>query len=393
MARSRRIGAVWALALATAAQGATRRAAAEAVALDFEAPPGCAERDQFAEHLSRRSPRLVLDPRAARRVRVEVYRDPFESVGTLQLTEADGAEANRRVEASSCEEVVTALALVTAVALEEHQPEQSPQDLASATHEPAAGRQAIEASATGAPAADNEQLGQGSEAIGGEETASDGVLVASAEDYAFPVYDAPADPWRAALGPPGPRGWWGLGFQLGVVGGVLPSGALAPRLFVDARLERSGRFTPAFRLSATRVVATEDIVRSSGTPSFGQASNGERSAHLTWTAGRADICPVSFPLGDSTAALWPCATAEGGWVDVHRPPSGSGDGSRPRGDGRHLWLAFGSVARLQWIVHDVLLVEVETGAELPLARPGATALYRPAALAAYVSGGVGGRFP
>jgi hypothetical protein len=59
-----------------------------------------------------------------------------------------------------------------------------------------------------------------------------------------------------------------------------------------------------------------------------------------------------------------------------------------------LYLAVGSLARLQWIFWDVLMLEMESGLGVPLRHPRLIEGYEASApVMAFASLGMGGRFP
>lgn len=310
------VPAALALSLARAA-----RADVSDLNFTYQAPEGCPTAAEFVAEVNRRREARPRE-NEPRSFHVLLARLDDEASGVLRVR-AYGAETSaRHVQAKTCQDVAVALALVTALTLDAPPPP-PPEEPIHAPPRPV-------------PRRDKEPpdaLGMNTEAAA--------------------------------------RSWWGVGFHLDALVGALPTTAAAPQLFVDARLERSGIWTPSMRLSAAR------------------AQTVTNNLELIWTAGRLDVCPTSIPLSED-AALWPCPAFEAGSIDARSellPPG------RPR-----LWLALGAIARLQWILVHVVLLDIEGGVSVPLAKKpllsstGETA-HRVAPVAAHAGIGLGGRFP
>ena len=319
------------------------------VELEYRAPAGCPSRAQFVALMRERS---GGDPGTAhiRALRVEVTRRSENGgarfFGRLDIDDL-GEKSLRQIDAPTCKEASAALALIAALALRAT-PEDAPPADADAAEPIPESRPMIPAvaktttgSSSGAPGVEIGPLGQ--------------------------------------MGPPARRGWWGLGIHLDGFGGVLPQFALGPRLLVDARLDRSGGgWTPSARLSAIRVTSGVAV--------------GDGNGALTWTAGRIDLCPSGIVLGDEATLLWPCALFETGALHEDQPPGG------PAYDiGSKLWLAVGGLGRFQAIAFETLMLEMEAGLTVPLERDEffarTDAAFTPSPVVAFVSFGVGARFP
>jgi hypothetical protein len=86
----------------------------------YEAPPGCPDEQAFYGAVQSRTARVRVAPEAEATYvfHVRITRDPAGSVGELR-TVRDGREgAGRRVEGSTCEEVMQALALTVALSVD-----------------------------------------------------------------------------------------------------------------------------------------------------------------------------------------------------------------------------------------------------------------------------------
>jgi hypothetical protein len=173
---------------------------------------------------------------------------------------------------------------------------------------------------------------------------------------------------------PEAQSWWGVGFHLDALAGALPSIRPSARLFVDARLEGSGLWAPSVRLSAARA-------RYRPTPEL----------DLIWTVGRLDLCLTNVQVS-TNAMLWPCPVFEAGNIATIRA------GGIERDHPSRLWLSVGGVARIQWILFNVLLFDIEGGVTFPLAHrtlPAAdgTPIHQISAVAGHIGAGLGARFP
>lgn len=365
--------------------------------LRYRAPKGCPSPERFLREVNARAmrPRPMRLDAAFRQVTVHIEREGRQVVGVLEVPDREGGSSRRLVEAPSCREVATALALVTAVALDTDTEDELREAPASSMQAPM--RPFPSLRRTAAYEVDHhedivEEKVPAPEPPKPVAVIADTKTKSAATDPSYasdmddtqteegwmPLDRGPEDPIVAVFGPRTPRGWWGVGLHADAMGGVLPGVAFAPRLFVDARFDPMGVINPAFRLSAARAVRRDSINGSLGTVEF------------TWTAGRADLCQLAWQFSEH-AALWPCATFEAGAV------SAQGAEAQVDSDPK-LWLAAGALARAQWIVADVLLLELEAGGAAPLTRSrirtnAGEIRYQAELMDGYVSAGIGGRFP
>jgi hypothetical protein len=191
--------------------------------------------------------------------------------------------------------------------------------------------------------------------------------------------DQNADSITNMFGPRTPHGWWSIGAHVGVVSGPRPDTVVSPSLFVDARIDPIDDWTPSARLSAKRALY--------------ESGSADDRVDLSWTAGRADLCPMSVKVAEPELRLWPCGTFETALVSGR----GTTSADSPGDHSPQLYFSTGAVARLQWILLDVLLIEAEAGGALPLSRPNLDdsndAALRVAGFQTYASAGFGGRFP
>ncbi len=107
-----------ALVIARAAFGATP--ATEPVRLEYRAPAACADRASFLEAIRERTDRLreAGPVEEALTVRVTLSADGGEFVGQLTSRDRKGVESERTIHGTSCPNVVSALALIVALAID-----------------------------------------------------------------------------------------------------------------------------------------------------------------------------------------------------------------------------------------------------------------------------------
>lgn len=91
--------------------------AASGARLAYSAPEGCATQAEFETSVAQRG--AQFDEHAGRELRVSIERDESGFSGSFQTLQTAGASAVRQVHGATCEEVVAALAVVSAIALRE----------------------------------------------------------------------------------------------------------------------------------------------------------------------------------------------------------------------------------------------------------------------------------
>lgn len=110
------------LAVLAVAMGAARIAAAQdvSVRIDYSAPGECPAAPAFQREVETRLDRgrIAGSTDLARTYRVTVESRQDGARVTLEFTDHDGSRASREVTSASCEEAVSAMALITALAIE-----------------------------------------------------------------------------------------------------------------------------------------------------------------------------------------------------------------------------------------------------------------------------------
>lgn len=124
LARGLLVLALFALASmprAALAQESEAAPSSEALVLDYQAPSQCPGREAFEAQVGALTRAATFDASvqdpSARVLVIRVAPGPAQVTGELRLSDGD-TEATRRFEAATCEEVVEALALATALALD-----------------------------------------------------------------------------------------------------------------------------------------------------------------------------------------------------------------------------------------------------------------------------------
>jgi hypothetical protein len=110
-----------AVALASGVSLSVRKAAAdEAVRLDYRAPVECPDAPVFIERVRKRVPsaRMAAPDELAREVVVVVSMDEEGFMARLDFVDVQGETITRTLSGKACDEVVSGIALVTALALE-----------------------------------------------------------------------------------------------------------------------------------------------------------------------------------------------------------------------------------------------------------------------------------
>lgn len=246
-----RLGLALCCALLTLA--VARAATAEdgvALQLRYMAPGDCPNAASFFAQVTARTAlaRAAAQGERASELVIAIAHVAGGSTGTLELTAPDGASSTRSVSAAQCEQVVTALALMTALAVD-------PNASVAAVPKPAPAATPSEPVHTDSPSPSSNGSGAALRAR-----------------------------WR-----------WEVGAALEALGGVAPQLVFFPRPFVE--LAHVGRYSFALRLSASRGHAVVE--------------RGAGGAELTLWAGRLEACPVRVEIGP-VLRVSPCLAVDAG---------------------------------------------------------------------------------
>jgi hypothetical protein len=254
----------------------------ESVSLDFRASAGCPNREQFISRVRARTERVrFVDAGSANASGLHVQAD-YEgdrAVGRLRL--GDGREAERLVTGKTCPDVISALALIAAVAIDP-----------TAISDPSESVAAIAPSAS-IPEPESQARGVEAQAPPSPETPAAG-----------PASHAPL-PW---FGGAGARGEISRGF------GPRTITLAGASVFGEVGLDLGGSWRSAARLAA--------LLEQSPTVVPDQMPDSA-AATFTLLAGRLSICPVEFSPRPSFRVR-PCAELELGQLTGKGRPVANG---------------------------------------------------------------------
>jgi len=307
----------------------------EPVRVDYSAPTTCPGKEAFLDGILGRTARArrANDTDRARVFVVAITEGGQESRGHLAIRAPDGAETEREVVGDTCEEVVSALALIAALAIDPH----------------------AKAGPTAAPVTPP---------------------TAAPLNVAQPITPARAEspPHSEGAG----RETWHLGTSVGasVTGGIGPQLAAGGALAIQLVAPRTWPVVPGASLGFER--ASSD------------ASDSPRgTATFTWTVGFLEVCPLRGWLGP--VSLAPCARFEAGTL------TGVGYDIVPSRSSTQAWAALGGAVRAEWSFAGPLFVSLEGGLRAPFVQPTFffepdSVVYRPPDVAGAGSASLGAYF-
>jgi hypothetical protein len=282
----------------------------EPIAWIYRAPPDCPPAETFEREFRARTTRAELvagvadGADASRSFLVTLSSEPGRAVGRIEIRGPADAVSTRQVAGQTCGGVVSALALVAALAVDPLAADSPP-----ASSQP--GEPAVQVAPKPLPIATPDQAGRA------ERTSRSHTVVAA-------------------------------GLDGGAVLGLFPKPAPSVALFTEVRLERASVLAPSARLSLSGAVSAS-------------TSAPPGSAKFRWLAAALDGCPFDFRLLQ-VLRVTPCAFMEVGVLE------GSGAGvAVPEVESRR-WLALGGSGRLSWSIFRSFFVEAQGRLEAPLAR-------------------------
>ncbi|HEX6272893.1 MAG TPA: hypothetical protein VFZ53_07635 [Polyangiaceae bacterium] len=298
------------LVASTAIAGAVQaQPAEEVVRFDYRAPAGCPDASAFAGHVQVRTSRARLGApgELARTFLVEVRADASGASARLTFTDAQGGTVVRAVRGESCGEVVSAIALVTALAIDA-----GPSD-AGETPPPAA------VAPTPAKAPEPERA-------------------------------LPLDGPRVLRAPEPDAVVWSVGLETGVTSWLGPPIATSIGVFaeVGAYAGASGRLT-LLRATSSELVPLD--------------AQAYRRGDFTALLGRIEGCPVAALLGGGFRVV-PCIAVGLGTL------RGEGDVSsvEPTKSSTIVWADLVPTLRLDWTLSDTLVFFAQGELGVPLVR-------------------------
>ena len=311
--------------------------------VEYTAPANCPTQSEFEARVRARTElaRFADEPNA-QTLQVVVRPTGVSYAGHLSIVGRSGRTSERDVEDTLCENVVDALALVTAIAVD-------PAAMLAPPEEPRSTPPPTPSVAPVAPAAPD---------AAPEETPNSPrvpkVPLLAAPDPAGLVHRV--DPADAAESRPLPSRWAAaLGGSFVAMSGIAPDAMAGGAAFGEVEPKSSGWLVPAARLT---VFAAENGVFEA------------RKASFLLLAARVDVCPVRIGSGD--ASLRACmgadlgATRAAGLETAVAEPASSVDP----------WFDAAALLRARWApAHGRVFAEIEGGLVLPITRN--TFVYKP----------------
>jgi hypothetical protein len=307
--------------------------------LNYTAHARCPGADRFlADVAGRMSQQEQRDAESAVTLTVVIEQIAGGDRGTLEL-ESHGVRSLRQVSAADCEQVVSALALMTALALDPNASTAPSTQAAMAPAEP------------------------------------------QADESASPAPASPSVVATAKVARAGPR-LTHFRFQIGAVfealAGVMPKVLLMGRPFIElGSVPQASAWSSALRLSA-------GLGR-------GSMKKQDAGAEFSLVTGRVELCPARVRAPEPLQ-LSLCAALDAGRMKV------TGKGITPRRSVAPAWVAAGLTARLEWEITRVLVVEIAGELFFPVTRArffvnSDTTLHRTPAVVGGATAGLGARFP
>jgi hypothetical protein len=295
-----------ALALSTVASAASADPPpGQPFRLEYWARGECPNAEEFARQIQTRAPRLRLaeDAEPALGFYAELDARGGSATGRLTARSPDGREVRREVRGANCDDVVTALALIAALAADPTQP------VEASSPRPPSRR---------APRAPKESLDE-------------------------PRFDALSAPIVPALSP---RWTFGVGGGLAFDSSIAPSPGYGLSVAFEAEAPEGSVVRPFFSLSANRAAAAST-----------ETTGG--NAAFTWLAFRLTGCPLRWPE-QTPLFLRPCGFFDAGGLE------GSVSLEAQSRDVTHAWFGLGAFARIEALVGEVIALQLDGGVTVPL---------------------------
>lgn len=354
-----------ALAIVLAAPGASA-ADTEPIRVRFEAPDGCPGEAAFLDQVRARTAkaRVAAPGEKARTFAVRLTQEGRSIHGRLAIEESSAQTELREITAERCAEVVSALALITALAVDPQASTAPPARLPA----PPLPAPAV----TGSIGSDPALPGGPSAPVAAPPRAR--LPPNHPAPYFHPwswadldILPLPAIPWIPPEIPP--RWRFSAGVEVAAIGGFAPLLAVGSTLFVEAALtdRRAFAFAPSIRLAALQADS-------------GLIGLGPIITRFQLHLARAEVCPMRVMLVD-TLAISPCASFDVGALLAQ------GWASAESGASQRLWAAPGFGGRLRWTIAGEIELQIEASGSFPLVRD--TFVVGPGTIVHSVPGGAG----
>jgi hypothetical protein len=294
------------------AKGAAAAPPGQPFRLEYWAHGECPDAVEFARQIQTRAPRLrpAEGDEPALGFYAELDARGGSATGRLTARSPDGREVQREVRGPTCDDVVTALALIAALAADPVSPIAVPHTESSNDDPSAARRRPVRKARAPADADDP------------------------------PFEPEPEEPDRSQ------RWTFGVGGGLEFDSSIAPSPGYGLSVAFEAEGLGGSPWRPLFGLSANRAAAASTET-SGGTAAF------------TWLAFRLTACPLRWPE-ETPLFLRPCAFFDAGELDGN---VSFGSGSR---DTSKSWFSLGAFGRVEALVGEVISFQLDGGVSAPL---------------------------
>lgn len=304
------------------------RADAEPIRLTYRGTADCPSETRFVHEVMARTERArrATSAEASRAFDAAVIRESATIRGLLTITNLDGSQSKREITGDRCDEVVSALALITALAID---------PLARETPQTSIDVTPTSNPDTSAPPPPPSLPRSG--------LPPDAPL-ASLGPPSSPV---PASTEAAVYKPPA-RMRWAIGAAGHLLGGLLPTWRVGGGAFVDLAGTSTDVVVPSFRVSMFAVTAHLDFTSTVGT-------------ELDWFVARLEGCPLRFRWQPPWSFSL-CAALDAGVL------RSSGAGLTTRVADSRPWLAPAALGRLTWSSPTNLFVEGGGGVSVQTTR-------------------------
>lgn len=272
--------------------------------LEYWAHGRCPDAIEFARQIQTRAPRLrpAEGDEPALGFYAELDARADSATGRLTARSPDGREVKREVRGPTCDDVVTALALIAALAADPAQAIEVPNERARAPRRRA-------------PRTPDDPLDE-------------------------PSFDPLSEP------DPALRWTFGVGGTLSFDSDIAPSPGYGLGVVFEAEAPGGSALRALWSLSANRAAAAST-----------ETSGG--SASFTWLAFRLAGCPARWPE-QTPLFLRPCGFLDAGEL------TGSVSLNGYSRDVTHAWFAIGAFARIEALVGEVVSFQLDGGVSVPL---------------------------
>ncbi len=330
----------WSLGVAIATVSFYARAqtpSAGVVKLDYREGAACGGESAFVAQVTARSPRVHFSTNgeaASRALAVRIEPRGARMAGRIELRDADGTVTERNVTGASCDDVISAVGLVAALALD---------PLASTS-----------------PSTTTTTTTSTSPSANTENTSTNKEKIESEDDNA------------QTLAPERRRWSVGAGADGEVVFGVTPDPLFAVPVFFEVTRALGEHATIGSGLRFERAGETSLDATGAG-------------ADFTWTAGAVDLC-LGWRV--SRVRLHVCARSHFGAIDAH------GEGATPNRSATRPWVDVSAALALRVRIAGPIFVELNGSAGIALVQdrfflePNQTVFQAPP-LTGHVGGGLG----